>query len=295
MNRVGITNPDLTEQEFTELTADVSAGDTVSLTVENNQGFAADDYVVFNYGEEKAEVAQISSVSGSTTIVVDSIDFDHDSGIEIRVTPYNKVKLYSASEEDGSYTEVADWSDLDWDAQVTYIDDSDGTDSTWYKAEYKNATTSQLSGESDAFQVKTHYIDLDYIYEEAGMKGNRYISADRVYRLRSKAESLAKGIIGARYSLPLSEVPEVVSEAVRLIAAGRLMLHEYGTDMRGTRDDGQAKIDSGRAMLEDIKNGKIILLDSDDTELSRSTERGITGYPDDEDTDERKFAMDQKF
>ena len=56
MNHLSITNPDLTKQEVTQLTADATAGSSVVLSVKNNQGFAIDELIIIKRaGKEKCE------------------------------------------------------------------------------------------------------------------------------------------------------------------------------------------------------------------------------------------------
>ena len=306
MNRVAISNPDLSKQEYTKLTANADAGSAVALAVENNQGFSADDLIIIQTeGKEKCEKEKITSTTGNATITVPILKFDHLENEEIRKTPYDQVILYSCATETGTYVAVGTWVDINFDDLVTYINHSAGVASTWYKAEFKNSVSGAESGLSAAFQVTAdvHYCTLNQVLEEAGMVGNRFIAPERVSRLRANAESEAKGSISSKYVLPLSEVPEIVREAVKLLSAGRLLRQEFGTDAEGTTRDGAAKIKEGRKILEDITDGNIVLLDSDDTELTRSGDRGVSGWPDettkdasDEDAGgDVHFRVSQKF
>ncbi len=64
---VRIYLPELNLQ-FTRLSADIAASATTS-TVENNKGFATNDYVVFGkVGEEKTEIVKLTSASGIITL-----------------------------------------------------------------------------------------------------------------------------------------------------------------------------------------------------------------------------------
>jgi len=307
MNHVSITNPDLSKQETTKLTADaVAAAVPVALTVENSQGFSADGLIIIQTeGKEQSEKKKITSVGDINTITVPTLSFNHLINERITNTPYDQVILYWCATEDGTYAAIGSYVDINFDDLVTYIDHDAGTSSTWYKAEFKNSETTKLSGLSAAFQITAdvHYCTLNQVLEEAGMTGNRFIAPERVSRLRANAESEVKGSIGSKYELPLSEVPEIVRDATKLLAAGRLLWQEYGTDAVGTVNDGAAKIKEGRWILKDIRSGSILLLDSDDTELSRAGDRAITGWPDnttkDADADDAgggiKFRISDKY
>ena len=283
MNHISISNPDLTKQEYTELSTAAVAGSAVALAVENNQGFAADDLLVIpQQGNEKSELCQVSSVADNNTITVATLKFAHLARVKIVKTPYDQVIIYSSTTEDGTYSAVGTWVDINFDDLVTYIDDVNGSASTWYKAEYRNSVSGLDSNLSTAFQITAdvHYCTLNQILEEAGMMGNRFIAPERVSRLRANAESEVKGSIGSIYSLPLSEVPETVRDATKLLAAGRLLWQEFGSDAIGTVNDGSIKIKASRELLKDIRDGSIILLDGDDTGLAKAGVRAISGYPD---------------
>ena len=306
MNHVSISNPDLSKQEHTKLTVDAVAGSDVALTVENNQGFIVDNLIIIpQEGKEQCEKCQISVITDNNTITVETLKFAHLVGVEIRKTPYDQVILYHCATEDGEYAEVATWSDINFDDLTTYIDHEAGVAATWYKAEFKNSVSGLQSGLSDAFQVSTdiHYCTLNQVLEEAGMVGNRFIAPERVSRLRANAESEAKGSLASKYTLPLSVVPDIVRDAVMLLSAGRLLQQEFGTDAEGTARDGAAKIKEGRGILEDIREGSIILLDGSDAELTKTGNRGADGWPDSttKDADEEdagggvNFRISQKF
>ena len=94
----------------------------------------------------------------------------------------------------------------------------------------------------------------------------------------------------ARYVLPLSEVPELISRICELLAAGYVDYEELGKDGEGVKWLGEA-----RALLKAIRDGKQRLIGSDDTELATNTKvNRLDGYPDDT-ADDSLFAMDDKF
>ena len=307
MNRVSITNPDLSKQETTKLTAAAVAGTDVVLAVENNQGFVANDLVVIqSAGREKCEKEKIKEIAtGNSSITVSTLKFSHLEDEEIRKTPYDQVVLYFSATKEGTYAAVGTWVDINFDDLATYINHDAGTSDTWYKAGFKNSVSGLESALSVAFQITAdvHYCTINEVLEEAGMIGNRYIAPERVLRLRAEAESEVKGSIGSRYALPLASVPEIVRDATKLIAAGKLLWQEYGTDADGTVNDGLAKIKAGRSILKSIREGDIILLNTSDAELTQTGDQGVSGWPDEttaEASDEDaggavNFRISQKF
>jgi len=64
----------------TETTADEVTGTTVTIEVSDSTDFVEDDYVRINGMDSKYEVAKISSVPDGTSIIVDRIVQDHESG-----------------------------------------------------------------------------------------------------------------------------------------------------------------------------------------------------------------------
>ena len=305
MNHLPITNPDITKQETTKLTADASAGSNVILSVDNNQGFSVDDLIIIKKaGREKSEKEKVTTITDSDKITVETLRMNHLEDEEIRKVPYDQVKLTYCDTETGTYTDVADWSDINYDDLVTYIDHLAGTSSTYYKAVFRNSVTGRESGVSDVFQAASdsHYCTINDILEEAGFLNNRYIEPERVYRTRASAEAEVKGSISSVYVLPLDKTCELTEIITKLLAAGWLMWQEYGEEASGTDKDGIAKVKEARSMLKAIRNGNLPLLDSSDTEPTKKGS-SLSGWPNDttKDADEEdaggdiSFRIKQKF
>src|SRR5690349_10748066 len=95
---------DFIKRERTKIAANATAGSNVALSVENNDGFSAHDFLVIGYeGSEGAELQQVSSVSGNGTITVGTLKFDHKEGEPITRYRFDQRKFYGATEKDGSY------------------------------------------------------------------------------------------------------------------------------------------------------------------------------------------------
>lgn len=153
-DRMKIRHPDTSGSEITWLSSPAAAGQGV-LTVQSNEGFNEDEYVIVGQiGEERAEIRKIASKTGNTQITVDNLQFDHASNTPITVTKYNQVKVYSATSEDGGYAQIPGSPfDLDVDRLYTNITDSSVTPDTWYKVSYFNSTTLTESSFSDAMEA----------------------------------------------------------------------------------------------------------------------------------------------
>ncbi len=284
-NRVSINNPNIRKYEYTELTADISAGSDVACSVKNNQGFSADDLVLVRKpGREKSEVCTVGSTTENTTITLSTVTLDHSKGTEIRKIPYDQVALFSASSEDGSYSIVGAYVSIEYDDVATYIDDSDGDTSTWYKAKFKNSESGVTTDYSDAFQITDagFYCTIGEILEEAGLEDNRYLDMNYVYRTRKRAQQEVDGKLYDVYELPFSTTPDTIKEITRLLAAGWLLYKEYGSEADGTSKDGMTKVKEARSWLKQIVNGDIVLRDSDGDALTRrgKSHSDLEGWPD---------------
>jgi len=183
---VKIIHPELGPQS-TRLSASSAAAATSS-TVENNTGFASNDYVVFGVlGEEKSEIIILTSTTGSITIGHSGgLTFDHDARTPIAEIPYNQAEVYRATSQNGSYS-LIDTVFLTVDEPYTIYSDADGATTDWYKVRYKNSTASSYSDYSDAVQG-TGYTDdalrsmVDEVLEDFGDPLAKEISRKMIRR-----------------------------------------------------------------------------------------------------------------
>lgn len=132
------------EREFTSIAANATAGSSVALTVANNDSFAANDYVIIGeIGMEKTELAQVSSVSGNTTITITTLKFDHAPNTRIYRIDYNQVEYSYATTLTGSksvLTTVA----VQPDDFYTRYEDTTSTSGFGF-VRFKNSTSSLFS------------------------------------------------------------------------------------------------------------------------------------------------------
>lgn len=177
----------LVDQQMTRLSADVAASATTS-TVENNDGFANEEYVVFgNLGQEKSEIVLCTSVTGNTTIgYTTGPVFAHSARTPLFIIKFNQAEVYSATSQTGTYSLLATV-DLDVDEEYTLYDDLVGTTSTWYKVRYKNAVKVRYSTYSDIIQGTGYSEDSLYsisqeILEDFGDPYCKEVSRKQVYR-----------------------------------------------------------------------------------------------------------------
>lgn len=290
------------KRERTSLAADASAGSSVELTFANGNGYAVNDYIVIGTeGSETAELCLVTVVSGNT-ITVATLLLSHKKGEGVVKYRYNKRKFYGSTTATGSYTELtANGSPVTIgvdDPQGSILEYTGGEGYTYFKATYYNSTTAEESNVVDAGAVlaneSVRYTTLTAIRIQAGLLNNPYIADGRIERKRTQAENEINSVLFRLYTLPLSEVPPLISRICELLAAGYIDFEEYGPEGQGVKWLGE-----GRGLLNSIRDGKQALIKTDGTELARkTTTQGIQSYPDQVDNNNgptRHFTMGQRF
>lgn len=84
-----------------DISSDVSAGSSVTLSVSDSSGFSVDDYVEIMGMDGKREVFKVSSVPNGVSLVADVLSQDHESGsvLTLQQTPnvfLNLVKIIAS-------------------------------------------------------------------------------------------------------------------------------------------------------------------------------------------------------
>lgn len=288
--------------ERTFLDADATPGSNVSLTLQNNDGLSQYSYIVIGHeGSELCELEQVNaSVVAGTVVQVATLKFAHKKGEPVIRYRFNKRKFYGSTTVDGTYTELTS----DGSPVAIQVDDPQGTaieytgsTYTYFKATYYNSQTTTESDIAESLASEAdesnRYASLYAIRKHAGLYDNPFYSDFRLEMKRKQAENEIDSMIYAKYSLPLSEVPAIISYVCELLAAGYIDFEEFGAEGEGVKWLAEA-----RAILKDIKNGTRILIGSDGVEESRRENVGrVAGYPDDTaPTDEGyMFTRDKNF
>lgn len=165
LGKLKIAHPDFIGAK-TYLTTQTAASASLS-TVENNDKFATNDYVVIGgIGEEKTEIVLLTSTSGSITLGHTSgPSFAHAIDSPAQEVPFNQVEIHTATSEGGTYSLVAT---LDLGVDEPFTEYATAS-TTWYKVRYKNAQGTTYSAYSPVV-IGTGYDEgaLGYmIYEVA--------------------------------------------------------------------------------------------------------------------------------
>ncbi|MCR4330023.1 MAG: hypothetical protein NUV65_05785, partial [Candidatus Roizmanbacteria bacterium] len=173
-----------------------------SATVENNEGFAADTYVIYGaFGQEQTEIVKLTSVTGNTTIGHSTGPvFAHPKRTPVIEIKYNQIKVYRSATETGVYSLITTV-DITPDDNFTYYDDTSGTTTSWYKVAYYNETTANSSGYSAVLEGVGYTVDslralTDEVLSDFGDPLAVEISRTQVRRwLRAGVRKLATNLV----------------------------------------------------------------------------------------------------
>lgn len=143
-------NPEVDELEKSYLSDPIAAGVT-SITVKNNDRFAANDRIMIGeMGAEKTEIVTVSAISGGTGLTTGATVYPHSADDPVYILRFDQVKFYSASSTNGTYA-LLSTEDLDVDNSdlATKYDDTTGTSSTYYKISFYHSISTIESDLSD--------------------------------------------------------------------------------------------------------------------------------------------------
>lgn len=197
---VRISHPEFGPQK-TWLASNVAAN-AITSTVENTQGFATDTFVVFGSpGAERAEIVRLTGVTAPSTLAHSPGPvFAHSANEFITQTRFDKIEVYRATTEAGSYSLVATI-DIDIDWYETVYEDVNGDTTSWYKIRYKNSIDDEVSEYSNAVQGSGYteeslYSMQEEAMEEFGDKEGRVITRHQWRRIaRAGTRILARALV----------------------------------------------------------------------------------------------------
>jgi len=256
-------------KERTELDADVAAAAT-SLSVKNNQNFAANDIVyVGRLGSDTGENLVASGISNATTIGVSALARPHNRFDDVHSLFGNKIRIYRAANVNGTAPADASFSllatvDIDFDQVSTTYTDADGSSSYWYKFTFYNSTASTETTlpDSTASRGASYglYCSVDDVKQKAGLQNNKYLPDSLVDQKRQAAKAYIDAELTGLYVVPFTTpINPLIREVAQLLAAGYLLTSEFGASSASTRAQGQEFIDAAKAILTRINNKELKL------------------------------------
>jgi len=262
--------------ELTYLSDNADAG--LSLSVKNAQGIDTDDYLVIGrIGNETTEIRKVASVSGTDITLSSATSFAHKKGTQVQKILYNQRRFYRSTSKIGPWGFPIATKDIEVDRpDGTFYEDVNGTSSNWYKATYYNSTTDSETSLDDAIATKAaeseHYTSLDDIRKQAGFEEAYGIKDEDIADYRLDAENEFESRIATLYDIPLSSKPKLARQIINLLAAGMLLIKEYGmeADIEISKS-GQRMIDRAYFLIDKIIDGTLKLVDDNGNVISTKT------------------------
>ena len=288
-------NESVNEGEKTYLDADSAIGAT-TITVERAGDYASNDFLrIGRRGKEKSELRKISSITGNVITLSTALTYAHLDGDEVVKLFYDQRKLYKETAiGSGVYAISGTAKTIEIDnPDGTLFQDSAGSASYRYKCTYYNSHTLAETSQADAVAVyggdSGTYCSIDEIRAEAGFEDNAYVNDGDILKMRNKATNEVDAALKNVYTLPLSYVPEIITDITKKLAAGRLMSKQYAGIEPMFEKLGKEMLKEARSLLKDITNRKLILMDASSNQLSKVDTGKPSGWPDgtteDEDED----------
>lgn len=285
-------NEDVNEGEKSYLGADSVVGAT-TLTIDRAADYSANQFIrVGRKGKEKSELRKISSITGNVLTLSAALTNAHETGDEVVRLFYDQRKIYKETAVgSGSYAilGVAKTIEID-NPDGTIFEDTDGSSSYRYKCTYFNSYSNEESSLADAVASyggdSGAYCSIAEIRSEAGFDDNSYIDDGEILKMRAKATSEVDSALKLVYVLPLSSIPEIITDITKLLAAGRLLAKQYAGIEPTFESMAKAKLKEGRDLLKQITERTLVLLDATGTQLSRIATGKPSGWPDSTTLDE---------
>lgn len=277
-------NESVNEGEKTFLSADFTSGKIIN--VERASEYAANDYLrIGRRGSDKTELVQIDTITNNAITLKTNLSNAHLSGVEVVKLFYNQRKLYKETAvESGVYSLLGVAKNIEVDnPDGTLFQDSTGSASYRYKCTYYNSTTLSETSIDDAVAVyggdSGAYCSIDDIRSEAGFNDNANIDDGEILKARNKSTDEINSALKQVYTLPLSYIPETISEITKLLSAGRLLAKQYMGIEPSYQKVGWEKMKEARSLLKQITERKTILLDASGVALSMVSTPSPSGWP----------------
>ena len=270
--------------ELSYLASAVSAN-SATITVDNGQGFSANDYIVIGrISEEQTELKKIASISDETITLDSQLSFAHKEDALVQKILFNQRKFYISTTKTGTYNILSGGTkDIEVDRpDGTFCEDSTGISTSWYKVSYYNVTTDVETSLDDAIAVQAdesnHYTSVFDIRRQAGFEEAYGISDEIIFDYRSESENEFESRIATIYSTPLSSKPKIGRQIVNLLTAGNLLIKEYGTEADiETSKSGQRMLDRADELIKKIIDGELKLIDDDGNLIGDRDTFGASG------------------
>lgn len=279
-------------REQSQLAVAVVAGAT-SVTPDNIQGYATGDFLLIGRpGAEQTE-KRTATVSGNS-ITVAALAYDHKRFAQITSIWGDQAKLYRAANTDGkapanaSFAVVGSAVTIETDQNFTNLVDNGVTPDTaknyWYKYTFYNSSTTTETDLGDSVAIRGggygHYAAISLIRKAAGFANNMNITPSTIDEYRVQAEDEVNSALVGQYVLPFDPVPPKITEIVKQLAAGHLLIDQFGAFTAGAGGkSGKDMVDEARAELLKYQKRQLTLVDATASSQLSTAGTGVTSWP----------------
>jgi phage gp36-like protein len=268
-----------------------SAADDTILQIANNNGILEGMIALFaGFGQEKAELQHIVS-STDIQLTVDGARFPHPQFTRIYILQADKYRIYRALNTNGLAPPDINFSLMSGgeveiaadSAQTEFVDDSGGAN-YWYKVTQYNSFTGDETNLVDSEAVRGgnsgYYCSLAAIRKEAGLQTNTHITDADVDEKRQEAQAEVDSTLHNKFPVPFAApVNFLITTIVSKLAAGFLLVKDYGTTSSLTTTNGDAKIKEARGLLQRLYIGQLSLIDQSGNNIELSAASGFKMMP----------------
>jgi phage gp36-like protein len=282
--------------ERSELSLDY-VPESTTLLLRSTQGLVDGQPIyVGHLSLEGCEKAVIDAMVDEMTISLsEALKLPHARYEPVTAVLGDSIHIYRAPNVDGTVPAddqftVLTTRTIDPDQMSTYYRDSTGSSAFWYRYTYFNPITLEETAPSDAFRGDdfAHYASLSEIRNEAGFQNATNLADSVIEQKRRDAEAEINASLSGAYTVPFTQVPEIIRTLTIQLASAFLLDSAYGNA------SSRQKLKDARAAIDTYRLGASILTDDAGTALS--TSESITGYPGTPDDDApRFFHMGDKF
>lgn len=286
--------------EQTELNADVAVGAT-TISPKSTDNLTANHLLYLGRtGSEGGEKVTIDAIASETSLTIDApgTTKPHSQfepvyrlfGDQLKV--YRALNVDGSTPADGSFSLLGTPLDIDFDDVQTSYTDPDGSEDYWYKYTFYNSVSTEETDIAATNAVRGgnvgNYASITAVRREAGLLTNRNISDAMIDEQRQTAQALINARLGGRYIVPFSgSINPLVEKMTVMLAAGWLLLRNYGPNVTLNTNDGNARVNwvtnnEGTGILDKLDKGEMKLTGADGVVTgSNSTQGEVTSWPND--------------
>jgi hypothetical protein len=274
----------------TLLDKEVLVGDT-ALIVQNSADYTVGDTVVIgDLGSDTVEALTISAIPSPTSLTTSPATLPHGRFETVTSLLGTVVRIYRAPNVTGLQPDDTTFSlltpvSIRYAKENTTYTDPIGSDAYWYKFTYYNPTTSEETNLADSKAVRGggagHYTTVDAVRHEAGFDSAPYITDAMIFAKLQAAQDEINGTLHDIYQVPFTvPINAFITDICTRLAAGLLLLEQYGQFVTQNTNNGQSKVDDARLDLDRIVIKEVVLTDAVGMSMAEAgSSGGISSWP----------------